>query len=611
MAATDGQIILAASRFGDTPPLYIPDFAKQDLPAIAKIVKGQHHNLGVPTLSNPSLQSTALFLSAGKIYKILAQPLKIKEGRKPTNVGSKVLIPESYQGYFELLSEDGRSTRCISTVLELSKRRNFRVLVRETFRCNHMNKTIYAGEILTTIADNGKILQCKTLKDEIVNLPLETKAKFSPIAKEDSISGVHSVKNLLLKRMPVIVRLVHGSTPKDLKQPFVPELRLLGCVEVDRLFALPLQKESDLVPVPLNSKMKLQRAKNMEQLQHFIEYSRFYEKAQRLLVDARDRIEIVDLKLDNERDKKNIKLGHHRGNKLPLMMTPLAPGISLSTNAVNGDSNHEVGYVLCKSASYDSYTSKHLSNVHYHHQLFMSSHHHNQQSQPVNSEIADEYNEIDHIYDYVRGLTPLSKEIHRHKTICERSTPSPPKPQNNHQHYHDHHLPPQQQQQPLPLPPTQQQQQQFVSSKGDSGNHSSLIRVSHNSINKNDSNSSNNSNKNSNLESNKKANSTRQHHNNNNNNNNNDNFQNDINYNSNNSSNSNNNSGNSHHYQYPLEHTQSCTNVKTQMHTIKPYYYHSHIQEEIKPVPPRIETIPSKKKLSGKRQRLMLPKIYL
>lgn len=63
------------------------DFAKTDLPAVAKIVKGQHQNLGVPTLSNPSLQSTALFLNAGKKYQILAQPIKIKEGRKPSNVG--------------------------------------------------------------------------------------------------------------------------------------------------------------------------------------------------------------------------------------------------------------------------------------------------------------------------------------------------------------------------------------------------------------------------------------------------------------------------------------------------------------------------------------------
>lgn len=120
--------------------------------------------------------------------------------------GPKVLIPETYPGYFELLSEDGRSTRCIDNVLDLSRKPNLRVLVRETFRCNHLMKTVHAGEILTTMYDNGKYLKCKTLKDEVINLPLEAKAKFSPIAKEDSISGVHSVKNLLKKRLPVIVR---------------------------------------------------------------------------------------------------------------------------------------------------------------------------------------------------------------------------------------------------------------------------------------------------------------------------------------------------------------------------------------------------------------------
>ncbi|GAB0090325.1 uncharacterized protein DMENIID0001_050450 [Sergentomyia squamirostris] len=377
MAATDGQIILAASRFGDTVPVYLREFAKTPLPAVAKIVKGQHHNLGVPTLSNPSLQSTALFLNAGRKYQILAQPIKIKEGRKTTNVGSKVLIPETYPGYFELLSEDGRSTRCIDTVLDLSKRRNFRVLVRETFRCNHNSKTVHAGEILTTISDNAKYLQCRTSKDEIVNLPLEAKAKFSPIAKEDSISGVHTVKNLLQKRMPIVVRLVYGSAPKGLKTPFVPELRLLGCVEVDRVFALPLQKDTDLVSVPLNVKIKLQRAKNMEQLENFIEYSRFLEKAQRLLADARDRLQVIDLKLTEKKEPSK-----HSVSRKPLMLTTCA----------------ENGYILRKSASCES--SKYMQS-------------------PSYGSIADDYDEIDQIYDYVRGFAPLPKSAARIEAIHE------------------------------------------------------------------------------------------------------------------------------------------------------------------------------------------------
>ncbi|CAD7013909.1 uncharacterized protein LOC101454891 [Ceratitis capitata] len=583
MAATDGQIILAASRFDDSEPsVYLREFSKQKLPAVAKIVKGQHQNLGVPTLSAPSLQSKALFLSAGKKYQILAQPIKIKEGRKTTNVGAKVLIPETYPGYFELLSEDGRSTRCIDSVLELSKRRNLRVLVRETFRCTQMNRTIHAGELLTTMNDNGKYLQCKNIKDEIINLPLDTKAKFSPIAKEDSISGVHTVKNLLLKRMPVIVRLVHGSAPKGLKQPFVPELRLLGCVEIDRIFALPLQKDNDLVPVPLNVKIKLQRARNMEQLEHFIEYTRFLEKAQRLLSDARDRLQIVDLKL-SEKEKKDSKFSSR--NKLPVVMLPSA--------AVAGGLM-ENGYVLRKSASCDAY-GKGIGGA---------------SSVLTSAEIAEEYNEIDHIYDYVRGLTPLSKGLSRFEPICETPT------------IKSHHT-------------------------DSSGNYCSLIRVgaqaggSNNNNSNNNGNSlnassgsntnhsggggsgNNNNNNYSSLESVKHTAATTTTHTNTN-----------SSHNSSNPSHHNNTGGSGgsiggshHHHHHHQSHSHNHHSHSTHPHlhphahphahqssgsggALVNHYHHSHVQEDIKPVPPPIETIPGKK-LPEKRQRPTLPKLYL
>jgi hypothetical protein len=89
------------------------DFAKTELPAIAKIVKGQQHNLGVPTLSNPSLQSTALFLSAGKKYQILAQPIKIKDGRKSTNVGEfESPLPTSKQQILMLFFHFPQVPKC-------------------------------------------------------------------------------------------------------------------------------------------------------------------------------------------------------------------------------------------------------------------------------------------------------------------------------------------------------------------------------------------------------------------------------------------------------------------------------------------------------------------
>lgn len=169
------------------------------MPVIAKIVKGQFLSLGVPSLSNPNLQSTALFIDAGRCFQIVAQPIKIKDGKKSTNTGSRILIPESYRGFFEILSEDGKSTKSLDNVLELSRRKNVDVLVRDTFvvRTSNTSSTLHAGEILTPLTDNGKTLQCRTSKNQLINLPLDCKAKFSPIAANaESISGVHSVSSI-------------------------------------------------------------------------------------------------------------------------------------------------------------------------------------------------------------------------------------------------------------------------------------------------------------------------------------------------------------------------------------------------------------------------------
>lgn len=152
---------------------------------------------------------------------------------------------------------------------------------------------------------------------------------------------------------------------------------MLGCVEVDRVFALPLQKDTDLVSVPLNVKIKLQRAKNMEQLENFIEYSRFLDKAQRLLADARDRLQVIDLKLSDKKESSK----HSSVSRKPLMLTTCA----------------ENGYVLRKSASCES--SKYMQSNY--------------------GTIADEYDEIDQIYDYVRGFAPLPKSAARIEAIHE------------------------------------------------------------------------------------------------------------------------------------------------------------------------------------------------
>ena len=66
------------------------------------------------SISNPSLQSTILLTNLGKRKRVLGQSIKYKDSNKRVvPVGPKLAIPNSYDGFFELLSEDGRSVRCI------------------------------------------------------------------------------------------------------------------------------------------------------------------------------------------------------------------------------------------------------------------------------------------------------------------------------------------------------------------------------------------------------------------------------------------------------------------------------------------------------------------
>lgn len=145
---------------------------------------------------------------------------------------------------------------------------------------------------------------------------------------------------------------------------------------------MPLQKDSELISIPLNAKLKLQRAKNMEQLENFFEYNRFREKAQRLLHDAKNCLQVIDLNL-TEKETTNV---YKKDNSVTTKYGPSIIG----------------GHSLKKSASFDS-TTKYSS---------VSS----------SGSIAEEYDEIDQIYDYVRGFAPLPKNLNKFEPINEPIT---------------------------------------------------------------------------------------------------------------------------------------------------------------------------------------------
>ncbi|XP_066249202.1 uncharacterized protein sano [Euwallacea similis] len=391
MAATDAQITVAAARWADEGS-YLREFvAKHHLPAVVKIIKGQYGGLGVPTLPSPGLQSTALLVSVGKRQKIIAQAVKIKEGRRLVCVGPRLVIPESYPGYFELLSEEGRAVRCIESVAELARRKPEEgCLVRETIRGVQAKtepdgtvtpegaRTIPAGEILVPTGEavlqgsKGRYLKCLDTRGDTILLGLEQRGKFSALAREDNISGVHTARNLLSKRLPLTVRLVHGTAPRGLKSPshFVPELRLLSIFEEEHVFALPLQKDSHSVTaLPLAAPLKLLRTRNEESLRTMQEFSRLVDKCMVLVAEVADRIQVLDGKLGDSKKQS------------PTQPTELKNGFLLRRSASSDSANHR---------------TKH-------------SHHRKDENRlPVYSK---DYEEIDQIYDYVRGFAPLPKNI--------------------------------------------------------------------------------------------------------------------------------------------------------------------------------------------------------
>lgn len=71
---------------------------------------------------------------------------------------------------------------------------------------------LFLGEILvptgeaTLPGSKGRYLKCLDSRGDTVLLGMEQRGRFSALAREDNISGVHTAKNLLSKRMPITVR---------------------------------------------------------------------------------------------------------------------------------------------------------------------------------------------------------------------------------------------------------------------------------------------------------------------------------------------------------------------------------------------------------------------
>ncbi|CAB3376257.1 Hypothetical predicted protein [Cloeon dipterum] len=437
MAATDGQIVVAAARWSTEEVLSLRDYVssavegnkpQQQRTEVVKFVRGQYASVGVPNLPNPSLHAHAVLTSFGKTVKVAAQSVKFKDGKRQSAVASglRFSIPESYPGFFEILSEEGKAVRCIDSVLELAKKLPESVLVRENLRAlvtpapltelsADKSRIVCAGEVLTLKKEVSmaartrcnRFLQCLDSKGDFVYLNLEQRGRFSPIARNDNISGVHSLRQLITnKRLPLMVRLVWGPPPfkgtSGVAQP--SELRLFSTFEEDSVFALPLgHNAGQLVPVPLGCNLKLVRARNQADLARLEHFQRLSAAAARAAREIHSRMTVLETFKDS------------------ISFWNLSPGHSKFAGAKASAKN----IFLRRSVSHES------------HML----------STPVISEVpsdapTQDFLEIDQIYDYVRGFAPLPKSLRNNS--------------NNKQQQHQQQKQPQQHQQPPPTTPTEQ-----------------------------------------------------------------------------------------------------------------------------------------------------------
>uniref|UniRef100_T1JGG7 CABIT domain-containing protein n=1 Tax=Strigamia maritima TaxID=126957 RepID=T1JGG7_STRMM len=300
------------------------------LPQFARIVQGHYLSVGLPRPSFEHLIPSVFLLPGNRTVKVAGQCVKFKDSKaKP--FGVKLSIPETYSGLFEILSEDGRSAKVIESVAELVRRFPDSCIVRESVKVwtgkgdgvelitarwkvvQRGCRLVLVGQVsldgshetttqatTTNNSPKNRFLRCFESNGESVYFRLDQKAKFSPVARDDGLAGLHTVGQLVKKRFPIMVRLVEGAKPTSYKN-FVPEIRLYATSEEDFVLALPLSTTNEtkhpksLVAIPLTADIKVQGVNNSEHLARMPEYGRILQKCRKLIRHENENIHVFDV----------------------------------------------------------------------------------------------------------------------------------------------------------------------------------------------------------------------------------------------------------------------------------------------------------------------------
>lgn len=303
-------------------PVPLKDFqTKRKVPGFARVAKGSYMTIGSSKFSFQKQHHEVYFHSVKVGVKVLAHCMRRvempagsngghhhKRGSRSTSslhlppfrlvpMDQRLTVPISYQGWFELLSEDGKAARPISGVPELAKIFPRRCLVRENIKAYlspneepaadrkvgaittfDKTKILPAGEQLKLVgvvslpfpseAAKIKLLRCIDSKDDHVFLSFDQKGLFTPIAEEGDFTGVFTIRDIVGRfRLPLTVKLAQGVKPRVSESKFSGLLRLEWVYSEETAFVCPLEKNHvRLLPVPCDVNLQLVAAVNQDEL---------------------------------------------------------------------------------------------------------------------------------------------------------------------------------------------------------------------------------------------------------------------------------------------------------------------------------------------------------
>ena len=305
---------IQAIKWSETS-VHLKDLAvgKNNLPAIVKVVKGQYRNIGV----SKSVFNELYIHSIKQSQKVMSEGIKIKN-KKIVKNDQNFSLPVTFQGWFEVLSADGKAIKPIPTVKQLFKsfpthclvRGNIKAFIEETdgnltgekTRIVHTGEQLkLKGELNTLLiffrggTSKKRLLRCLDENGNNVYFNMDQKGLFSPIAGHGNISGVHNIRGLLDKfRFPIPVRLVHGIIPTRLDtSEFAGMFRLTNIYDDETAFVCPVRKDVKMVPISTHEPLKLALATNFYSFKSTEQVQSVHDKCTRMIKSYLNSIHIL------------------------------------------------------------------------------------------------------------------------------------------------------------------------------------------------------------------------------------------------------------------------------------------------------------------------------